>query len=130
MIYLAIKNIGVGSNQTCVDIDECLGQNPCGRGTCVNEEGGYDCSCEAGFVFEAGSGCQDLNECSLYFNPCGMGRGECTNQQPGYSCVCGKGFRLSEGINKPPPASRSNKVQKSLEKLHFFKVILDLSALI
>jgi hypothetical protein len=36
---------------TCRDIDECVGgANPCGRGTCQNTNGSYQCICRNGFV--------------------------------------------------------------------------------
>ena len=35
----------------CVDIDECYFENPCGdNGTCENNDGGYSCICDDGFV--------------------------------------------------------------------------------
>ena len=88
------------TGESCVDIDECkedhddISRSICGNGgTCVNLDGGFDCECPLGFVFTTDTtqdanmfnstslkGCVDIDECSLYFNPCGQGRGICTNK--------------------------------------------------
>lgn len=40
-----------GDGRTCVDINECLGENVCDKrdGLCVNTVGSYVCSCQPGF---------------------------------------------------------------------------------
>ncbi len=37
------------ADKVCVDVDECRNNNPCGRGTCRNVAGSYDCECQHGF---------------------------------------------------------------------------------
>jgi hypothetical protein len=40
-----------GLNVVCVDIDECFFESPCGdNATCDNNDGGYSCICDDGFV--------------------------------------------------------------------------------
>lgn len=40
-----------GVSLVCVDIDECYFENPCGdNATCENNDGGYSCICDDGFV--------------------------------------------------------------------------------
>ena len=78
----------------------------------MNLEGGYDCECQPRFVFSprhsssssssasdrdgatnavagGATGCVDIDECSLYFNPCGKGRGECINKVGGIGEMMG-----------------------------------------
>lgn len=41
----------VTDGTTCVDINECsAGGNPCGKGTCTNTKGGYQCKCPSGYA--------------------------------------------------------------------------------
>ncbi|XP_035672187.1 polycystic kidney disease protein 1-like 2 [Branchiostoma floridae] len=62
--------------------------DPCQHGaTCRDVDGGYDCSCAAGY---GGLNCEiDLDECAS--NPCQNGA-ECTDQVNGYTCVCPPGL--------------------------------------
>lgn len=41
----------VSDGNTCVDVNECAGQNPCGdHGACANLKGRYTCSCQSGWT--------------------------------------------------------------------------------
>ena len=74
----------------CTDINECL-TNPCGVGTCSENDpaAGYSCSCPSGYQFN-GSTCVNINECLS--NPCGPNGTSCTDMTPGYTCTCQPGF--------------------------------------
>ena len=56
--------------------------------------GSYKCECLPGYTTTDQDRCIDIDECALYFNPCGEGKGTCTNKAPGYECQCDKGYRL------------------------------------
>ncbi|XP_078693746.1 uncharacterized protein LOC144923253 [Branchiostoma floridae x Branchiostoma belcheri] len=67
------------------DLNECT-KNACQHGTCVNQDGGYTCTCSHGWT---GQNCQqDINECDTY--PCQ--HGQCVNQDGGYMCSCSYGW--------------------------------------
>ena len=81
-LYFRQEFSGVSSSNICGD-----------EGKCVNLEGSFDCECPSGFVFageikqksnqadpDSNKGCIDIDECSLYFNPCGQGKGVCLNK--------------------------------------------------
>ncbi len=73
--------------------------NPCGAvGICENTEGGYSCSCPAGYVLDADGdgGCMDIDECAMEETPCGA-NATCTNTPGSYSCACNKGYE-GDGI--------------------------------
>ncbi|XP_078670920.1 neurocan core protein-like isoform X3 [Branchiostoma floridae x Branchiostoma belcheri] len=74
------------SPQNCQqDIDEC-NRNPCQHGRCVNQDGGYKCTCSPGW---SGQNCQqDIDECTS--KPCQHGR--CVNKAGGYKCTCTPGW--------------------------------------
>lgn len=74
----------------CTDINECIG-NPCGVGTCSENDpaAGYSCSCPSGYQFN-GTTCVNINECLS--NPCGPNGDVCTDSTPGYSCTCDPGY--------------------------------------
>lgn len=104
-------------NDTCVDIDDCLG-DPCGDhpNACFNGIGGvgnYTCGCAPGYRLDPSTGdetCVDIDEC-LELRPCGEARrdrwgiiGEkfplvspidhqCTNTAGSYLCFCAPGYR-------------------------------------
>ena len=84
---------------TCANDDECSnGTANCGSGTCSDNEGDFDCTCDAGFELE-GTGltktCIDVDECSNG-SPCGTG-GACTNTSGAYTCDCSAGFEAADG---------------------------------
>ena len=61
-----------GDGTTCVDINECIGENDCDsrpeRGICTNSLGSYTCSCTAGYVINSAKGCDDIDECKGRLN--------------------------------------------------------------
>ena len=73
-----------------VDIDECSSSDVCAH-NCVNFDGGYECSCEDGFVLgEDGMSCEDIDECSLS-TPCDH---TCVNLPGEFHCECEDGYVL------------------------------------
>ena len=74
-----------------VDVDECsLGTHDCAaNATCTNTDGGYKCTCNAGF---SGSGktCSDIDECKLDKHSC-HANAICTNTNGAYRCACNTG---------------------------------------
>jgi len=46
-----------------VDTDECLQDNVCGRGQCVNVDGGFECECEQGYVAGVDGTCEGTQAC-------------------------------------------------------------------
>jgi hypothetical protein len=72
----------------CVDVNDCLPDNPCAPGVCINQLGApYTCTCGEGYV-PGGSplGCLDVDECAAVPGPCGPG--VCTNTDGAYTCDC------------------------------------------
>lgn len=47
----------------CVDTNECLQDNVCGRGQCVNVDGGFECECEQGYVAGVDGTCEGTHAC-------------------------------------------------------------------
>lgn len=73
------------------DINECLvSPSPCEM-SCQNLEGGYACSCPAGFLLNAdNSTCRDLDECTAGQHICQQ---LCINTHGSYKCGCQTGYR-------------------------------------
>eukprot|EP00058_Branchiostoma_floridae_P018569 XP_002604058.1 hypothetical protein BRAFLDRAFT_71652 [Branchiostoma floridae] len=69
------------------DINECTRtRTPCQHGRCVNQDGGYTCTCSPGWT---GQNCnQEIDDCTK--NPCQ--HGHCVNQDGGYKCTCSPGW--------------------------------------
>ncbi|XP_043992193.1 latent-transforming growth factor beta-binding protein 1 isoform X3 [Gambusia affinis] len=81
-----------GSQNTCVDIDECENRTVCPSGICYNEPGGYRCgACPLGFEGQGGH-CNDIDECH---DERVCVRGHCLNTEGSFLCQCGPGFRVS-----------------------------------
>ena len=80
-------------------MDECSsGVADCGSGTCIEDEGGFSCSCPSGFE-ETGTWpdvtCSDIDECdgsAAIVAACGT-NGSCQNLAEGeFTCNCAIGF--------------------------------------
>ncbi|KAI8509972.1 hypothetical protein Bbelb_124000 [Branchiostoma belcheri] len=66
-------------------IKDCT-KKDCEYGYCVNQDGGYKCTCRPGWT---GHDCkQDIDECTE--NLCG--HGSCENEDGGYKCTCSHGW--------------------------------------
>ncbi len=87
----------------CFDIDECQEQldNCDVMSTCINNEGGFTCSCIDGYEGD-GFNCFDTDECAGN-NSCN-GNASCENTVGSYTCVCNEGFtgdgRTCEDLNE------------------------------
>ena len=81
----------------CLDIDECQEQlDSCDiMSTCINNEGGYACSCIDGFKGD-GFSCEDIDECKGE-NTCSP-NSICQNTVGSYTCACKDGF-VGDGQN-------------------------------
>lgn len=94
----------MNSNEDCVDVDECLGNNDCdSNAQCSNSVGNYVCSCKQGFIgdgkscacesgFDIASNgtCVDVDECAEK-NDCDK-NAKCENNAGSYTCDCNHGF--------------------------------------
>ncbi|XP_067424424.1 adhesion G protein-coupled receptor E1-like, partial [Emydura macquarii macquarii] len=99
---------GVSEN-TCRDIDECLGLSrvDCGPHThCTNMPGSYSCSCAIGYKSSSGKAtfrsasentCRDIDECARSSDICGPGA-LCNNTSGSFQCRCPAGLIPSTGV--------------------------------
>ncbi len=79
-----------GTGDRCVDINECATMpGVCGVGSCLNNAGGYTCTCPTGYAFN-GTTCRDIDEC--LGDPCGVGGTECRNMPGSFTCSCSAGY--------------------------------------
>jgi hypothetical protein len=96
-------NGGVWEGQAkCDDVDECKENlHDCNPATsvCLNEVGGFTCSCKEGYEKVGDThDCQDIDECKdSSMNKC---KQECTNNFGGYTCYCQPGYELKpDGVS-------------------------------
>ncbi|XP_044850454.1 adhesion G protein-coupled receptor E3-like [Mauremys mutica] len=102
-------NFTHASENSCRDIDECLGPSPadCGpHAICTNVPGSYNCSCidgykpspgKANFKHASEKSCQDIDEC-LGPSPADCGpHANCNNTPGSYYCTCIDGYEPSSG---------------------------------
>ena len=48
---------------TCTDKNECMEQNVCENGVCINLDGSYECKCHPGYKITMEGSCIDIDEC-------------------------------------------------------------------
>ncbi|KAL5012769.1 hypothetical protein ScPMuIL_011320 [Solemya velum] len=81
--YTCQCNTGWRGQNCSEDINECIENNPCVNGTCVNTEGDYECNCTAGFEDKNCS--TNTDDCTP--EPCNNS-GVCTDEVNGFNCNC------------------------------------------
>uniref|UniRef100_A0A672QNP4 CD97 antigen-like n=1 Tax=Sinocyclocheilus grahami TaxID=75366 RepID=A0A672QNP4_SINGR len=95
---------------------------------CINSEGGYNCTCQTGYIssngkeiFNSGQGvhCIDRNECDDS-SFCGK-HATCHNTAGSFYCICAAGFRLKSG------ETNFTDIYKSCENRSFKMVHIDKS---
>ena len=95
----------VNGSQICQDVNECDPLAPSHNcdvdvGICHNNDGGFTCSCPAGFNDLNGDGtvCEDWNECNNEGDGHNCGDNtSCVNKYGTFECQCMQGFEnLSE----------------------------------
>ncbi|XP_043647692.1 uncharacterized protein LOC122616340 isoform X2 [Drosophila teissieri] len=75
----------LGSDDKCVDIDECQTKNGGCSHRCSNSEGSFKCSCPPGYELDADQKtCQDIDECDEGKTSCITGN--CINEIGGFRC--------------------------------------------
>lgn len=87
-------------NKQCADVDECEAGNACGTGAlCTNTDGGFECSCPAGYAGDARVSCVDVDECAppapgaKNFAPACGRSAICDNLPGSFRCECPAGFK-------------------------------------
>ncbi|EDV50450.2 uncharacterized protein Dere_GG14439, isoform C [Drosophila erecta] len=75
----------LGSDDKCVDIDECQQKNGGCSHRCSNSEGSFKCSCPPGYKLDSDQKtCQDIDECAQDKTSCVTGK--CINEIGGFRC--------------------------------------------
>ncbi|CDW55810.1 NIDO and EGF 3 and EGF CA domain containing prote in, partial [Trichuris trichiura] len=87
-----------GDGNYCVDINECLQDNPCPiNAKCINTNGSYDCQCPVGFISN-GIACTDVDECAEGTAQCPEREASvCVNTNGSYVCQCREGYNGEPG---------------------------------
>ena len=74
------------------DFDECINKTHQCNQTCINTQGGYNCSCYHGYqLSKNGRDCDDVDECALGPDKCGA-HARCTNEPGSFVCMCEAGY--------------------------------------
>ncbi|XP_032574633.1 uncharacterized protein LOC6611170 isoform X2 [Drosophila sechellia] len=90
----------LGSDDKCVDIDECQNRNGGCSHRCSNTEGSFKCSCPPGYKLDSDQKtCQDIDECAQDNTSCITGT--CINEIGGFRCE----FRKFPALPEIPTAS-------------------------
>ncbi|XP_033160083.1 uncharacterized protein LOC117140967 isoform X1 [Drosophila mauritiana] len=75
----------LGSDDKCVDIDECQNKNGGCSHRCSNTEGSFKCSCPPGYKLDSDQKtCRDIDECAQDKTSCITGT--CINEMGGFRC--------------------------------------------
>ena len=83
-------NPAQNNGSACTDIDECANGNGGCAQTCTNTDGGFACSCNAGYILNADNqSCDDIDDCANA--PC-LNGGTCIDGVNTYTCNCTAGF--------------------------------------
>ncbi|KAJ8029879.1 Fibrillin-1 [Holothuria leucospilota] len=88
-----------GDGFQCYDADECAVEDPPCNQTCTNVIGGYECSCEEGYVLDPDdrTTCDDIDECDLQQSNC-HDNAQCINTPGSFECTCKEGY-FGDGIS-------------------------------
>uniref|UniRef100_A0A6P4FNB6 Fibrillin-1 isoform X1 n=1 Tax=Drosophila rhopaloa TaxID=1041015 RepID=A0A6P4FNB6_DRORH len=79
------RGFTLGSDDKCVDVDECLEKNGGCSHRCSNSEGSFKCSCPPGYKLNSDQRtCQDIDECAQDKTSCISGK--CVNEIGGFRC--------------------------------------------
>eukprot|EP00049_Salpingoeca_infusionum_P013243 m.247154 g.247154 ORF g.247154 m.247154 type:complete len:1247 (-) comp15390_c0_seq2:449-4189(-) len=90
--YTCTCNSGWTGSLCDEDVDECSTNNGGCDQTCTNTDGGFVCSCDAGYTLASdGSTCNDVDECAAA-SVCTKTHEVCTNTAGGYTCSCASGY--------------------------------------
>lgn len=89
--FKCMCNTGFTGSHCTYPLDVCQ-SSPCiHSGTCVTlEDGGYTCSCYAGY--DENNNCEDMNECELSSSPLCKNNGSCVNTVGSFTCECQQGY--------------------------------------
>ena len=83
-------------NNTCIDIDECQGENSCADTieVCVDTDGSYQCDCASGYARPNGNAtlaCDNVNECDDALICDDKANSSCEDNVGSYYCKCNSG---------------------------------------
>ncbi|KAM9961475.1 hypothetical protein ACTFIR_004326 [Dictyostelium discoideum] len=79
----------------CLDIDECISGHDCvAPAACVNDYATFICKCPLNGYTPNGTGCDDIDECSLGSHDC-VTPANCVNNVGSFACQCPFGYKLS-----------------------------------
>ena len=94
--FVCVCNAGYTDiNGVCVDINECsTDTNDCDarNGNCENTDGGFICTCSAGFAFDNVGNCVNIDECAVGIDSCDPISETCYDQSGSHYCECKNGF--------------------------------------
>eukprot|EP00051_Salpingoeca_urceolata_P018832 m.267763 g.267763 ORF g.267763 m.267763 type:complete len:2653 (-) comp19289_c0_seq1:69-8027(-) len=89
---LCVCDLGWQGNACDQDVAECDTDNGGCQHTCLELEGSFECSCNAGFKPVNTTHCRDVDEC-LNNTMCEQ---QCVNNEGSYACTCFSGYVLNE----------------------------------